>query len=67
MRHRLGLRAVLMDLMSGVVIKGDEAMIQILADFSKSNVFHVKGIINLSESPVWILGQQRPIGWNWMG
>ncbi|MCC5633373.1 hypothetical protein LC613_38535 [Nostoc sphaeroides CHAB 2801] len=61
MRHRLGLRAVLMDLMSGVEIKGDEAMIQALADFSKGNASHVKGILNLtiplSESPVWILGQ----------
>ncbi|MBN3870755.1 hypothetical protein [Nostoc sp. JL33] len=61
MRHRLGLRAVLMDLMAGVEIKGDEAMIQALTDFSKRNASHVKGILNLtiplSESPVWILGQ----------
>ncbi|MCW5318483.1 DUF3854 domain-containing protein [Nostoc sp. KVJ3] len=61
MRHRLGLRAVLMDLMSGVEIKGDEAMIQVLAQFSKRNASHVKGILNLTipldESPVWILGQ----------
>jgi hypothetical protein len=41
MRHRLGLRAVLMDLMAGVEIKGDEAMIQVLADFSKRNASHV--------------------------
>ncbi|MEH1765671.1 MAG: hypothetical protein V7L27_01115 [Nostoc sp.] len=38
-----------------------EAMIQALADFSKRNASHVKGILNLtiplSESPVWILGQ----------
>ncbi|MBG1271122.1 plasmid replication protein, CyRepA1 family [Nostoc sp. WHI] len=61
MRHRLGLRAVLMDLMAGVEIKGDEAMIQTLAEFSKCNASHVKGILNLtiplSESPVWILSQ----------
>jgi hypothetical protein len=61
MRHRLGLRAVLIDLMAGVEIKGDEAMIQVLAEFSKRNASHVKGILNLtiplSESPVWILGQ----------
>lgn len=61
MRHRLGLRAVLMDLMAGVEIKGDEAMIQALADFSKRNASHVKGILNLtiplSESPMWIFGQ----------
>jgi hypothetical protein len=61
MRHRLGLRAVLMDLMAGVEIKGDEAMIQTLADFSKRNASHVKGILNLtiplSESALWILGQ----------
>jgi hypothetical protein len=61
MRHRLGLRAVLMDLMAGVEIKGDEAMIQALAEFSKRNASHVKGILNLTipldESPVWILGQ----------
>ncbi|MGF1938805.1 MAG: plasmid replication protein, CyRepA1 family [Nostoc sp. ChiQUE02] len=61
MRHRLGLRAVLIYLMSGVEIKGDEAMIQALADFSKRNASHVKGILNLtiplSESPMWILGQ----------
>jgi hypothetical protein len=61
MRHRLGLRAVLVDLMAGVEIKGDEAMIQVLAEFSKRNASHVKGILNLtiplSESPVWILSQ----------
>jgi hypothetical protein len=61
MRHRLGLRAVLMDLMAGVEIKGDEAMIQVLAEFSKRNASHVLGILNLTipldESPVWILGQ----------
>ncbi|MCC5669008.1 DUF3854 domain-containing protein [Nostoc sp. CHAB 5784] len=61
MRHRLGLRAVLIDLMAGVEIKGDEAMIQALAEFSKRNASHVKGILNLtiplSESPMWILGQ----------
>ena len=61
MRHRLGLRAVLMDLMAGVEIKGDEAMIEALAQFSKRNASHVKGILNLTipldESPVWILGQ----------
>ncbi|MBN3992370.1 MAG: bifunctional DNA primase/helicase, partial [Nostoc sp. NMS2] len=48
-------------LMAGVEIKGDEAMIQALADFSKRNASHVKGILNLtiplSESPMWILGQ----------
>ncbi|MHC5770970.1 MAG: hypothetical protein ACYTXI_36420 [Nostoc sp.] len=42
-------------------IKGDEAMIQALAEFSKRNASHVKGILNLtippSESPNWILGQ----------
>ncbi|MHC0068676.1 hypothetical protein ACWATR_38420 [Nostoc sp. UIC 10890] len=61
MRHRLGLRAVLMSMMAGVEIKGDEAMIQALAEFSKRNASHVKGILNLtiplSESPMWILGQ----------
>ena len=61
MRHRLGLRAVLLDLMAGVEIKGDEAMIQALADFSKRNASHVKSILNLtiplSESALWILGQ----------
>lgn len=50
-----------MDLMAGVEIKGDEAMIQALADFSKRNASHVKGILNLtiplSESALWILGQ----------
>ncbi|MCC5669717.1 DUF3854 domain-containing protein [Nostoc sp. CHAB 5784] len=44
MRHRLGLRAVLMDLMAGVEIKGDEAMIQALAEFSKRNASHVTGV-----------------------
>ncbi|MCC5619704.1 bifunctional DNA primase/helicase, partial [Nostoc sp. CHAB 5836] len=55
------LRAVLIDLMAGVEIKGDEAMIQALADNSLRNASHVKGILNLtiplSESPMWILGQ----------
>jgi hypothetical protein len=50
-----------MDLMAGVEIKGDEAMIQALAEFSKRNASHVKGILNLtiplSESALWILGQ----------
>jgi hypothetical protein len=61
MRHRLGLRAVLTNLMDGVEIKGDEAMIEALADFSKRNVAHIKGILNLTippdESPAWILSQ----------
>jgi hypothetical protein len=61
MRHRLGLRAVLTDLMDGVEIKGDEVMIEALADFSKRNVPHIKGILNLTipldETPVWILSQ----------
>jgi hypothetical protein len=61
MRHRLGLRAVLTDLMDGVEIKGDEPMIEALADFSKRNVPHIKGILNLTipleETPVWILSQ----------
>ncbi|MCG6138772.1 MAG: hypothetical protein MET45_29970 [Nostoc sp. LLA-1] len=61
MRHRLGLRTVLTDLMDGVEIKGDEPMIEALADFSKRNAPHIKGILNLTipldESPVWILGQ----------
>jgi hypothetical protein len=46
---------------AGVEIKSDEAMIQALAEFSRRNASHVKGILNLtiplSESPVWILGQ----------
>jgi hypothetical protein len=61
MRHRLGLRTVLTDLMDGIEIKGDEPMIEALADFSKRNATHIKGILNLTipldESPVWILGQ----------
>lgn len=61
MRHRLDLRPVLMDMLAGIEVKGDEAMIQALADFSKRNASHVKGILNLTipldESPVWILGQ----------
>ncbi|WP_277926819.1 MULTISPECIES: hypothetical protein [Nostoc] len=35
-----------MNLMAGVEIKGDEAMIQALAEFSKRNASHVKGIVN---------------------
>ncbi|HEY9799474.1 MAG TPA: hypothetical protein V6D25_03890 [Leptolyngbyaceae cyanobacterium] len=61
MRHRLGLRAVLTDLMDGLEIKGDEATIEALADFSKRNATHIKGILNLTipldESPIWILSQ----------
>ncbi|WP_237088430.1 plasmid replication protein, CyRepA1 family [Nostoc sp. PCC 7120 = FACHB-418] len=60
-RHRLGLRAILTDLMDGVEIKGDEATIEALADFSKRNTTHIKGILNLTipldESPIWILSQ----------
>lgn len=61
MRHRLGLRAVLTDLMDGLEIKGDEPTFVALADFSKRNAPHIKGILNLTipvdESPVWILSQ----------
>ncbi|WP_431356849.1 plasmid replication protein, CyRepA1 family [Komarekiella delphini-convector] len=61
MRHRLGLRTVLTDLMDGIEVTGTEAMIEALADFSKRNAPHVKGILNLTipldESPLWILGQ----------
>ncbi|MHC5746594.1 MAG: hypothetical protein ACYTXT_32830 [Nostoc sp.] len=36
-------------------------MIQVLAEFSKRNASHVKGILNLTipldESSIWILGQ----------
>jgi hypothetical protein len=39
---------VLIDLMAGVEIKGDEAMIQVLAEFSKRNASHVKGLLNLT-------------------
>ncbi len=50
-----------MDLMDGLEIKGDEAIIEVLADFSKRNAAHIKGILNLTipldESPMWILGQ----------
>ncbi|MEH1890291.1 MAG: hypothetical protein V7K92_12820 [Nostoc sp.] len=46
---------------AGIEIKGDEAMIQVLAEFSKHNTSHVLGIFNLtiplSESPLWVLGQ----------
>ncbi len=52
---------MLTDLMDGVEIKGDEAIIEALADFSKRNVPHIKGILNmtipLDETPVWILSQ----------
>jgi hypothetical protein len=61
MRNRLGLRAVLTDLIDGLEIKGDEPTIEALADFSKRNATHIKGILNLTipldESPVWILSQ----------
>ncbi|BAT56633.1 hypothetical protein NOS3756_56450 (plasmid) [Nostoc sp. NIES-3756] len=61
MRHRLGLRVVLADLMDELEIKGDEPTIEALADFSKRNAPHIKGILNLTipldESPVWILSQ----------
>ncbi|MEJ1934679.1 hypothetical protein WDZ92_31150 [Nostoc sp. NIES-2111] len=61
MRHRLGLRAILTDLMDGLEIKGDEPTIEVLADFSKRNTSYIKGILNLTipldESPVWILSQ----------
>ncbi|WP_414545879.1 plasmid replication protein, CyRepA1 family [Nostoc sp. CCY0012] len=61
MRHRLGLRTVLTDLMDGIEVTGNEAVVEALADFSKRNAPHVKGILNLTipldESPIWILGQ----------
>ncbi|MCG6138283.1 MAG: hypothetical protein MET45_27275 [Nostoc sp. LLA-1] len=61
MRHRLGLRTVLTDLMDGIEVTGNEAVVEALADFSKRNAPHIKGILNLTipldESPIWILGQ----------
>ncbi|MBE9052862.1 DUF3854 domain-containing protein [Nostocales cyanobacterium LEGE 11386] len=61
MRHRLGLRTVLADLMDGIEVTGNEAVVEALADFSKRNAPHIKGILNLTipldESPIWILGQ----------
>jgi hypothetical protein len=61
MRHRLGLRPVLMDLFAGVEVTGTEPILQAIAQFSKRNAPHIKGILNLTipldESPVWILGQ----------
>ncbi|MEA5506954.1 hypothetical protein VB735_28450 [Halotia wernerae UHCC 0503] len=61
MRHRLGLRTVLTDLMDGIKVTGNEATIEALAEFSKRSAPHVKGILNLTipldQSPIWILGQ----------
>ncbi len=61
MRHRLGLRTVLTDLMDGIEVTGNEAVVEAIAQFSKRNTPHIKGILNLTipldESPVWILGQ----------
>ncbi|NDJ25570.1 DUF3854 domain-containing protein [Nostoc sp. B(2019)] len=61
MRHRLGLRPVLMDLFAGVEVTGTEAVVKAIAQFSKRNTPHIKGILNLTipldESPIWILGQ----------
>ncbi|MCG6138799.1 MAG: hypothetical protein MET45_30110 [Nostoc sp. LLA-1] len=61
MRHRLGLRAVLTDLMNGIEVTGNEAVVEAIAQFSKRNTPHIKGILNLTipldESPIWILGQ----------
>ncbi|MBD2451246.1 DUF3854 domain-containing protein [Nostoc sp. FACHB-152] len=60
-RHRLGLQAILMDLMAGLEIIGNEPTLAAMADFSKRNVPHIKGILNLTipldESPIWILSQ----------
>ncbi|MBD2452266.1 DUF3854 domain-containing protein [Nostoc sp. FACHB-152] len=60
-RHRLGLQAILTDLMAGLEIIGNEPTLTAMADFSKRNVPHIKGILNLTipldESPVWILSQ----------
>ncbi|MBD2472011.1 DUF3854 domain-containing protein [Nostoc sp. FACHB-145] len=60
-RHRLGLQAILTDLMAGLEIIGNEPTLAAMADFSKRNVPHIKGILNLTipldESPVWILSQ----------
>ncbi|MEH1771107.1 hypothetical protein [Nostoc sp.] len=43
--------------MAGVEIKGDEAMIQALAEFSKRNASHVKGMEKfaqlVADAPQW--------------
>jgi hypothetical protein len=61
MRHRLGLRTVLADLMAGAEVTGNEDMIEAMAEFSKRNAPHIKAILNLiippDESTMWILGQ----------
>ncbi|MBD2509971.1 hypothetical protein H6G91_22185 [Nostoc muscorum FACHB-395] len=52
---------MLIDLMAGVEIKGDEGMILVSAEFSKHNVSHIKGILKLTilldEFSLWILGK----------
>ncbi|WP_341530390.1 hypothetical protein WKK05_14555 [Nostoc sp. UHCC 0302] len=61
---------MLMDLFAGVEVTGTEPVVQVvsvshavrlIADFSKRNASHIKGILNLTipldESPIWILGQ----------
>ncbi|TBR56503.1 bifunctional DNA primase/helicase [Westiellopsis prolifica IICB1] len=61
MRHHLGLHSILTQLMAGAEVRGNESMIQTLAEFSKRNATHVKAILNLTipadKSPMWILGQ----------
>ncbi|MBD2452028.1 hypothetical protein H6G76_33940 [Nostoc sp. FACHB-152] len=48
MRHRLGLQGILMDLMAGLEIIGNEPTLTAMADFSKRNVPHIKAILNLT-------------------
>ncbi len=56
-----------MDLMAGVEIKGDEAMIQALAEFSKRNASHVKGYSTLlSRYRSLLYGFWSSISRNWV-
>jgi hypothetical protein len=60
-RHRMGLREILTEMMADKEVTGSESMLLSLAQLSKRYGNHVKAVLNITipvdESPVWILGQ----------
>lgn len=60
-RHQMGLREILTQLMAGAEVTGHETKLISVAHFSKRYATHIKAILNITipidESPMWILGQ----------
>lgn len=60
-RHQLGLREILIEMIAGVEFAGNEPIIQTMAEFSQRFAPHIKAVLNITippnKSPMWILSQ----------